>query len=132
MKTSKKIFSLFLVITLISAFSISASAQTHWLYTHSYYDNQCCVCSLNKPGKKDAKVTVSVVSTSPVSIKMTDAKNRTIWSEENAIKITKNVFGCKGSRKFNLGRNHSVYKLYFKSRTSASISVKSPKNCTIK
>lgn len=132
MKTFKKIFSLLLVITLVSAFSLSASAQTRWLYTNSYYDKQCCICTLKKPGKTNAQVTVNVVSTSPVSIKMTDAKNRTIWSEENAIKITKNVFGCKGSRKFNLGKDHSVYKLYFKSRTAANISIKSPKNCTIK
>ncbi|MGN0467843.1 MAG: hypothetical protein ACI4GY_03855 [Acutalibacteraceae bacterium] len=131
----KRLAALFMVLTLVSAMAINASAQTYfWLGTdsYSYNGNSYCTCTLTKPGKKDAKVTVKLYSTGPLTIKMTDNRGRSIWSENNSIRP--NAWN-NAARTYNLGRDHSVYRLYFKStygRGAGSCNVTSPKNCSIK
>ncbi len=121
------------IMTMVSCFAMTSSAQTGFFIgsnSYSYNDNTYCTCTLKKPGKKDAKVTVSLTSTSAnLSIKMTDGSGRTLWVEDNSIKYT-----LSRSRTYKLGKNHSKYRLYFKAtngKGSGFVSVKNPKNCTI-
>lgn len=122
------------VITVISFSALSASAQTYfWLgsNSYSYNGNSYCTAKLKKPGKTNAKVTVRLTSTGPLSIKMTDSRGRHIWSEDYSIKPNS---WCNGSRTYTLGKNYSSYRLYFKStsgRGTGSCSVTNPKNCSI-
>lgn len=122
------------VVLMLSSFSVLASAQTSfWLgsTSYSYNGNRYCTCKLSKPGKKDASVKVTLVSTGPLTIKMTDGNGRWLWEESRSIKV--NAFN-NGARTYKLGKNHSTYRLYFKSTyngDSGRCSVTNPKNCTI-
>lgn len=129
MKASKKIaVFVFTVMIVISCFTMTASAQTHWLSVPSNYNNTYTTASLTN-ARKDAKVKVNVTCTKPVSIKMTDTRNRVIWSETNAIPVS--WMNC-GNRTFRLGKDHSVYRLYFKSNGVGSVTVKAVSNCKVK
>ncbi|MBQ8765467.1 MAG: hypothetical protein IJZ16_01560 [Clostridia bacterium] len=131
----KKIMATILsVVLMLSSFSVLASAQTYFYLgrsSYSYDGNKYCLCKLNKPGKKNATVVVKLYSTGPLTIKMTDGNGRWLWEESRSIKV--NSFDI-GSRKYNLGKNHSAYRLYFKSTYNGDTGVcqvTSPKNCTI-
>lgn len=127
------------VVTAISCLSFTASAKTNWLsaprsYPSSYTTNTCTVCTSIK---KNAYVTVQIIGTtgSTLDVKMVDQNNRAIWSENNAIKITKNSawYGTVQSRKFTLGTDHSTYKLAFRQRSGCSdIGVTGYGKCTVK
>ncbi len=129
----KKIIATALVIlTLASSTAISASAQTGFFLaqnSYTYNKNTYCTCTLSKPGKKDASVKVNLTCTGPLTIRMTDNKGRYIWGEDNTIK--RNMMN-HGVRTYKLGKNHSVYRLYFKSKGTGFCSVSNPKNCSIK
>lgn len=137
----KKAF-LAMIMALVVAFTvipISASATVTWLAVPSEYKD-CCTATLSKPGKKDA--TVQVQLTAPqganrnISIMMKDDKNRVIWSEKSTLSNAKTKtswFGVVSTRVYTLGKNHSVYKLYFKLPNYAgNLTVSKPKNCSIK
>ncbi len=126
----KKIISFVLIVaTLFAMFTFVASAAKSALFTGTF-DGTYCECRL-KDMKKSAYVTVTVKSSGPVTIRMTDENNRYIWGEDYAIAISR--WGS-GSRKFHLGNDHSVYRLQIRG-TNGSYGhwqVSSPKNCTIK
>ena len=128
------ILSIILVaIVVVSCFSISASAQTgFWLggTNFSYNGNTYATCKLTNT-KKAAKVKVTLTADGPLTIKMTDTRGRYIWGEDNTIKP--NWMGA-GSRTYKLGKDHSVYRLYFRTtykRTTGFCSVKAVSNCSV-
>lgn len=130
----KKVISLLMVVIMIvSVFSISASAQTGFFLgttSFSYNGNTYATCKLTNT-KKDAKVKVTLTSNKPLTIKMTDSKGRYIWGEDSTIKPN---WMNSGSRTYKLGKNHSVYRLYFRSTykcSSGFCSVKSVSNCSV-
>lgn len=130
MKVSKKIIAFVLaVITVFSVSVMSANASTY-IYMDNTFNTGYCTATLTKPGKKNASVKITVVSTSGVSVKMTDNKGRYIWSESNAIPV-KSILPT-ASRTFNLGKNHSVYRIYVKTRYCGTASFSNAKNCTIR
>lgn len=97
-------------------------------------------CTLTKPGKKDASVKVTFSSAYvsqygyyAVDIAMKDENGRTIWAEDDSIVAKKS---WNTDRVYKLGRDHSVYRLYFRPSTAklnggAYVIVSKPKNCTL-
>lgn len=131
----KRIIAIIMVVLTVVSFSaFSASAQTYfWLGTnsYSYNGNKYCYVKLKKPGRTNAKVTVRLTSTGPLSIKMTNGNGRYLWSEDYSIKPNG---WCTGARTYSLGKNNSSYRLYFKSTNgigTGSCNVTNPKNCSI-
>lgn len=133
----KKFFALFLaVVMLVSSLAITISAQTGFYIgskSFTYNGNRYCTCTLSNPGRKDAKVKVTFSRSNgcALTIKMTDNSGRYIWGEDYT--VSTNAFGY-GSRTYKLGKNHSVYRLYFRSTTgrgSGYVSVTNPSNCRI-
>lgn len=120
-------------IIIVSMFSITASAQTGFFLgtkSYSYNGNTYATCKLTNT-KKSAKVKVTLTSPKPLTIKMTDSRGRYIWSEDSSIKPN---WMNSGSRTYKLGKDHSVYRLYFRSTYSCSggfCSVKAVSNCTV-
>lgn len=135
----KKVFAAMLVaLTIVTTAVMPVSAQTGFFLgqnSYSYNGNKSCVCTLTKPNKKDAKVTVRLTTTNcALSVKMTDAKGRHIWSENYSMGVGANRKN-RSKRTYVLGKDHAVYQLYFKAtngKGTGFCSVNDPKNCTIK
>lgn len=130
----KRIVSILLVaIMVVSCFNFAVSAQTgFWIggTSFSYNGNTYATAKLTNT-KKAAKVKVTLTSTEPLTVKMTDSKGRYIWGEDNSIKP--NWMGS-GSRTYKLGKDHSTYRLYFRSSVkngTGFCSVKAVSNCTV-
>lgn len=129
----KKVISVLLVaLVVVSCFSLSASAQTGFFLgtkSFSYDGNTYATCRLTNT-RKSAKVKVTLTSSGPLTIKMTDSRGRYIWGEDNSIKPN---WMNSGSRTYTLGKNYSVYRLYFRSTNGKSgfCSVKAVSNCTV-
>lgn len=97
-------------------------------------------CTLNKPGKKNATVKVGLASSKvskygyyAADILMKDENNNVIWAEDDSIVAKKSYWTY---RTYKLGKDHKVYKLFFRPSTkelnaSAYITVSEPKNCTL-
>lgn len=126
----KKLIAIVLIVaTLLTVFAFVASAAKSALFTGTF-DNNYCECRL-KNMKKSASVKVTVKSSGPITIRMSDENNRYIWGEDYAIVPARNGWG---SRTFHLGNDHSVYRLQIRG-TDGSFGhwqVSNPKNCTIK
>gem|GEM_PF-3149385 len=126
----KVIATLLLAVILCTGFSSAAFAQTGFFLgtnSFSYNGNKYCNCTLTSPGKKNASVKVTLTSTGGLTIRMEDQYGRYIWGEDNSIKGNK-------SRTYTLGKDHSVYRLFFKStngKGTGFVSVSNPKNCSI-
>lgn len=131
----KRIISIFLVVVIVaSCLTVASSAQTgFWLGTpsFSYNGNRYATATLTNT-KKAAKVKVTLTSTGGLTVKMTDSRGRYIWGEDNSIKPN---FMGSGSRTYKLGKDHSVYRLYFRQTSrghSGFCSVKAVSNCTVR
>ena len=129
MKISKRIIAFILVvIAVMSMFVVAANADTYY-YTSNKFSS-CCTATLSKPGKKNASVKVTVVSTGHATVRMEDANGRYIWGESNAIKV--GGIMPTGNRTFSLGKDHSVYRIFVKTPYAGTASFSNAKNCTIK
>lgn len=126
----KKFISIVLIVTtLLTVFAFVASAAKSAFFTGTF-DNTYCECRLTNM-KKSASVKVTVTSSGPVTIRMTDENNRYIWGEDYAIDLNRSGWG---SRTFKLGNDHSVYRLQIRGTNGSfgNWQVSNPKNCTIK
>lgn len=129
MTKSKRIVALILaVITALSISVMSASAATY-IYTQNNFNTGYCTATLTQPGKKNGSVKVTIVSTTAATVRMTDNKGRYIWGEDNAIKV--GGIMPTGNRTFKLGKDHSVYRIYIKTRYAGTASFSNAKNCKI-
>lgn len=130
MKATKRIVALVLaVITALSISVVSAGAATY-IWTDNSFNTGYCTATLTKPGKKNGSVKVTIVSTTAATVRMTDNRGRYIWGENNAIKVGGVM--PTGNRTFKLGKDHSVYRIYIKTRYPGTASFSNAKNCTIK
>ena len=98
------------------------------------------ICTLAKPGKKDASVKIGLNSTKVskygyygIDILMKDENGKVIWAEDDSIVAKKSI--CT-YRTYKLGKDHSAYKLFFRPSTKelnlcAYVSASNPKNCTL-
>lgn len=119
-----------LSLTIFSVLTVSASAFTLG-FTESTkkcvwgtYGARCELTGYNNKGvlTKNAKVKVTLYSTLvskwgyyACDIKMTDEKGRVIWAEDDTIVAKKSY---QTSRTYKLGKDHSVYCLYFRPSTT--------------
>ncbi len=124
---AKKIVALLCVVTvLFSVCAVTASAASN-VTISAKNGTDYCTCTLT--GKKTAYVTVKVNCGGKPTVTFKDERGRYIWGENKAI-------GNTGSRKFKLGSDHKIYRIYVKDSKPRFMQgswayFSKPKNCTI-
>lgn len=119
------------VLTLVSVMSFAVSAKNISLPgDRTWIGPATCTLKKNALGKpKNGVVRVNLLDWGyNADIKM-EADGKIVWSQNNAIK-------SGASRNFDLGNDHSVYKLYFRCSRSGlagtGLSIVNKKNVTVK
>lgn len=136
-----------LLLTLVvvaSCFVMPASAAS--TVDKKFGVDETYICTIEPKKNKTGEVTITIpdvtdwVASEGVTITMKDENGRYIWGEDYSIPFKYNALkhNYTGSRKYTFGSDHKVYKIYLRktkhewSGGTMNVTVKSPKNCTLR